>query len=100
MAISQSKQKFGTETFPYALYPEADGLLPWGTTDNGDQLFWLATGSPNEWSVIINEVRSSIFEHFACSMTEFLYGLIISEIQSEIIPHDCLDSNCLFEPLR
>lgn len=98
-AIVQFKQQFGAETFPYMLYPETDGVLPWGSTDNGDRLYWLTTGSPNEWSVVINEVRSSIFEHFACSMTDFLYKLIVGDIQSEIIPHDCLDQDSLFETL-
>ncbi|MEM8534476.1 MAG: SMI1/KNR4 family protein [Chloroflexota bacterium] len=99
IAISRHKQQFGTEVFPYPLYPEPDGVLPWGATDNGDQLFWLTTGSPNEWSVVINEVRSSIFEQFACSMTAFLHDLIIGNIQSKIIPHHCLDRDYIFEPL-
>ena len=99
ITLSRHKQQFGTEVFPYPLYPETNGVLPWGATDNGDQLFWLTTGSPNEWNVVINEVRSSIFEHFTCSMTEFLHELITGTIQSEIIPHDCLDPDRLFEPI-
>jgi hypothetical protein len=97
--IHKYKHLYGEQTFPYAIYPEPGGVLPWGETDNGDRLFWLTTGLPNEWTILMNEVRSSDFELFECSMTEFLRGLITGDIQSDIIPYDCLDRDDLFTPL-
>jgi hypothetical protein len=48
---------FGGEKFPYPLYPDKGGLLPWGFSINGDHL----------------------------SMSSFLVKLLKKEIQSEIL---------------
>ena len=46
--LRQMKEEFGEEECPYPLYPDPAGLLPWGCTDNGNILFWLTTGHPDE----------------------------------------------------
>lgn len=38
---------------PFALFPEPDGALPWANTDNGDVLYWLTWGPPDEWPVAV-----------------------------------------------
>lgn len=96
-AIIEHKQQFGKAVFPYPVYPDPGGVLPWGSTDNGDRLFWLTTNSPNDWKVLMNESRSSSFEVFEHSMTGFIKGLITGEIESEIIPYDSIDRDNLFE---
>jgi hypothetical protein len=100
LGIQEFKRKFGEATFPYPLYPQTGGVLPWGGTDDGDQLFWLTNGEPNMWTVLINEVRSPNFEAFDYSMTGFLRAWIDGEIQSDIIPYDAIDHDLLFEPLN
>lgn len=80
--LRQMKEEFGDEECPYPLYPEAEGLLPWGSTGNGDELFWLMIGSPNKWPVVINEARSSRFEQYDESMTSFLAKLLAGKIVS------------------
>jgi hypothetical protein len=97
LAIQALKWQFGPHVFPYPVYPEPDGLLPWGQTENGDRLFWRTHGSPNNWHIVINEVRSSIFEAFDGSMTKWIHGLITGAIESTIIPYDALDQTNLFE---
>ena len=98
LGIQKAKPTFGEDIFPYSLYPETGGVLPWGSTDNGDQLFWLTSGEPNTWTILIQEVRSSHFHTFDYSMTEFLRAWIEGEIKSGIIPYDAIDHDLLFEP--
>jgi len=98
LGIQAAKHTFGEATFPYALYPEPGGVLPWGSTDDGDQLFWLTNGEPNTWTMLINEVRSSHFQTFDYSMTEFLHAWLEGAIESDIIPFDAIDHDLRFEP--
>lgn len=83
---------------PYPIYPQPSGLFPWGATDNGDVLYWLMTGLPATWPIIVNESRSPDYEEFAMSTTLFLSKLVSGDISSEILS-DCLDKQILFEPL-
>src|SRR5436190_8612426 len=38
---------------PYPLWPAADGLLPFGQTDNGHYLLWVTRGAPDDWCVAV-----------------------------------------------
>lgn len=99
LGIQDLKQHFGTAVFPYPIYPESGGALPWGSTENGDQLFWLTEGEPDSWTVVINEARSSEFEQFDKTMTTFLHNWIQDELQSRILPHYEIDQEALFTRL-
>ena len=87
-ALRILKEKWGDKQCPYPLYPEPEGLLPWGTTDNGDVLFWLTIGHPDEWLVVINEARAPIYEEYQESMTNFLSKILSGELVSEVFPND------------
>ncbi|MEV4367469.1 SMI1/KNR4 family protein [Nonomuraea sp. NPDC049637] len=39
--------------FPH--YPHPEGLLPWGSTQNGDVCLWETTGDPDTWKVCISD---------------------------------------------
>lgn len=77
---------FGAIEFPYPLYPEPGGLLPWGHVDNGAELFWQTSGSPEKWTVVISEARGPEFEEYKVSMAEFLVSLLSGRFSSEILP--------------
>jgi hypothetical protein len=96
-AIKELKDKFGEDVFPFPIYPDPGGLLPWGSTDTGDRLLWQTADQHENWSIVINESRSKNFELFACSMTNFLQGLITGDIHSEIIAPYIFETR-LFEP--
>jgi hypothetical protein len=98
--IPAANWQFGVHPCPYAVYPEPDGVLPWGQTDNGDRLFWLRHGSPHDWHILVNEARSSSFEPCACSMTEWVCGWIPGALASTIMPYDALDQTHLFETIE
>jgi HEAT repeat protein len=47
------------EHIPYPIHPEPGGLLAWGSSYNGDVMFWVADppGDPDQWPIAISEVR-------------------------------------------
>lgn len=61
---------------PYPLFPEQDGLLPFGETIDGDTFYWQTKGQPDEWHIVINQTRSPDYEKHPMNLTTFLYLLI------------------------
>jgi len=68
---------------PYAMWPRLGGLINFGVTENGDYLFWLPQGPPDQWKVIFWDrglSEDECFEEFDCGMAEFLAGLVDGSI--------------------
>lgn len=83
--LQQLASEWG-ETLPHPLYPAPGGLLPFGATDNGDVLYWLTSGSPDRWTVVVNESRGPDYDHHDCSMTTFLAEVISGQRRCSIFP--------------
>ena len=81
----------------YVCWPNPGGLIPFGQTDNGDRLFWLAQGAPDDWPVIVWDRGDQKFERFDCDMTTFLAGLASDEILPVGFPGDLFPCT-LFAP--
>lgn len=79
-AERESQGRF-PEFFPYAIYPDSPGFLPWGSDDNGNYYGWLTEGSADEWSVLSNEVRGLGYRLHCCTMTEYLAKVFGGEIR-------------------
>ena len=58
------------EDLPFPMWPSSGGLLPFGTTDFGDTLFWLTLGAPEDWCVVV--MGRDPPETFDCDMMDFL----------------------------
>lgn len=86
-AYIQSKTSF-PEYFKHDVFPEVGGLLPWAYTDNGDELYWLTDGKPDEWKVVVYESRSSEYRTYSLNMTEFLFQILSKELVCDIFPED------------
>ncbi len=86
-AYITSKQRF-PEDFRHKVYPEPGGLLAWGATDNGDELYWLAEGEPDGWPVIVYPPRASEYLEYAMPVTEFIYRITSREMICEAFPDD------------
>jgi hypothetical protein len=52
--------KFPDDYGEWKFYPEAGGLIPFGKTGNGDILFWLAGGAPDQWRIAISNGEPSL----------------------------------------
>ena len=74
------------EPCPNPLYPEPGGLLPFGKSDNGDALYWLTIGEPDQWPVVVNAARDPVYEKFECDMTDFLAGILTGRIRCSVFP--------------
>ena len=88
------------EDVPYPLWPEPGGLLPVGSTDNGDYLMWLTRGRPEDWGGVVWGRAFLSFELFDCDLTSFLAGLATGEIVPEEFPDDLFPCDEPFVPLR
>jgi hypothetical protein len=65
------------------------GLLPWGTTDNGDVCYWhLKSEDPSTWTVLVNEGRAPEWHQYEGSMTEFLVDVLTGVERVEVFPED------------
>jgi hypothetical protein len=78
-------QTYG-EVLPYKLFPDPNGIFPFGITENGDVLYWNAVGQPEVWTVLVNEARSPDWEAFGMTMTEFLFKVLSRQIHPSAFP--------------
>jgi hypothetical protein len=64
----------GHGTFPYPIYPEPGGLLPWGVAIRGALFFWLtgAVEEPERWPVITATAEWDYWHRFDGTVCEFL----------------------------
>ncbi|MCG8419786.1 MAG: SMI1/KNR4 family protein [Proteobacteria bacterium] len=97
----EMKDELGEEGCPYRVYPDEGGLVPFAISDNGDTLFWLADSQdPQDWPVVVNQTRSSIYEVHEQNMTSFLLKLVTGEIKSEIFLSEYIEPDRLFLPFN
>ncbi|HCM9714774.1 TPA: SMI1/KNR4 family protein [Enterobacter kobei] len=86
--------------YNYQLYPNGNGLIPLGVTDNGDYLFWVVNSKDNSelWTVAIIAARTPEVEYFHSGLTDFLEGLL-KKTRCKSFPDDSpmLSSSKAFE---
>lgn len=83
---------------PYAFWPAPGGLIPFGATDDGDDLFWLPRGPSADWPVVVWPRGLDEFEVFECDLTDFLAGLALGEVLPKEFPDDLRSCDHLFRP--
>jgi hypothetical protein len=65
----------GEVSFPYPLFPEPGGVLPWGSIRSPGLAFWLTgPGGPDDWPVVVaaEEYEYDRSKRFDGTMCEFL----------------------------
>jgi hypothetical protein len=73
------------ERFPYPIYPEKDGLVPWAAGSHGETFFWLADGpDPDQWQVVGCEFSEMLWERFPMSATRFISGYVTGSLNSTL----------------
>lgn len=72
-------------------FPAKGGLLPCGTTDNGDTIFWHTRGAPDAWSVVVLPRAEPQLEQFDLPLTSFLAGLLSGGLHPRGFPGSLAD---------
>jgi hypothetical protein len=88
------------EYFTFPLWPRPGGLLPFGSTLDGDYLAWVTDGSPEAWRVTVLD-RGMGFEEaheYNCDLTDFLAGVATGEIDPPSFQTGMLECEHLFIP--
>lgn len=85
------------DKFPYLISPTAGGCIPFGATDNGDYLFW-KMGKEGVCGIVINEGRSPLYDEYDMEWSEFLYLLLTSQLESEVLPMNTFKGKSWFTP--
>ena len=75
----------GEKSVPFAIFPVSPGLLPWGSDDNSNELYWLTLGEPEHWPIVLRS-HDNRWEEYPGPMTTFLAQLFRREINSESWP--------------
>lgn len=88
LGVRGARDKFGREKIPFRLFPELGGLLPFGTTANGDILYWQTAGEPERWTVVVNASRSADFEELEMNMSTFLGAVLSGQLRCKAFPDD------------
>jgi hypothetical protein len=77
----RGRDKYFPERCPFPIFPEPGGLLPLGGDTNGDNLFWVTTGPPDDWSLVFYDWRGGYdFERHPMPVAEFLVLWLSGEI--------------------
>ena len=88
-AYRQTRARF-PDRLPLPPFPEEGGVLPLGRTENGDELYWVTEGHPDDWSVALLESRAALLEVHPMPVTGFLAALAANQLTSRILPADVL----------
>lgn len=77
-------EKHGGKGFPFPPFPDSGGLLPWGHTTNGDQLYWRTVGEPNQWTVVVYGSGSGLYEELPYGMVSFILHVFTGKLTGDI----------------
>jgi len=72
--------------YPLPLYPEPGGLLPWAVSDNGDVLYFITAGLPDQWPTVIKGARAPEFEVCFLPPALLVYHFAAGSLRSTILP--------------
>ncbi len=68
------------EQYPYGVWPEPSGLLPWAFTDNAGVFFWLTRGEPDAWTTVYFAGRGRNYGDLPWTAGEIVYGAISGDL--------------------
>jgi len=84
----------GQCVFPFPLFPELGGVLPWGYLQSPGVAYWLTgPGDPDEWPVIVATEEGDYWERFDGSACEFLTEVAAGCYNASGFPDDGYDGH-------
>ena len=101
LAVTRELRAGGIVDIPFPLHPEPGGLLPWGTTANGDWGYWLTTPSddPDAWEVVVSVDRGPDWFRHPGPLTRFLVEILDGTTKVPFFPDDFPSSAASFAPV-
>ncbi|MFI5757199.1 SMI1/KNR4 family protein [Streptomyces sp. NPDC051569] len=70
----------GHGTFPYPIFPEPGGVLPWGRGVDSGFFYWIMKGGDaNEWSLAFSDERCETWQEMPGPIVDFLLGLVTGD---------------------
>ncbi|MEV0775968.1 hypothetical protein [Streptomyces sp. NPDC050428] len=63
---------------PYSVYePGKQGIIPWGSTESGDEFYWLADDSaPEGWPIVARRADSMEWDRYEIGVPEFIMRVL------------------------
>ncbi|AWR58585.1 SMI1/KNR4 family protein [Proteus mirabilis] len=84
--------------YSFILYPDNNGLLPIGITENGDYVFWVITSDNSDlWDIAVIATRDSDVEYHKGNLVSFIEGILSKKILSACFPKSFPSSNIIFD---
>ena len=72
----------------YVPFPEANGLVPWGDSCDGDDFYWRTAGvDPDEWTILVSG-RNDDWCEYRGTLTQYLAGLVSGRVVPDGLPPD------------
>jgi hypothetical protein len=72
--------------YPLPLHPEPGGLLPWAVSDNGDTLYFVTAGPPDEWPTLVKGPRAPEFEVSFMAPAALVHAFASGRLHSLVLP--------------
>lgn len=92
----KSSKLSSPDYFKHNIFPEKSGLIPWGYTENGDELYWLTSYDEHQWKVIVYTSRTSDYYQYEMGMVEFIFSIISKKLVCPAFPDNFLDETSQF----
>lgn len=87
------------QEFPHPIYPELDGVIPWGNSPKGEYFYWVSSDSnPDKWCTAISGSGWHDWEVHSQSMVGLLAGLMTGEVESKLLQKDLNSGIPSFRP--
>ncbi|RAX06738.1 SMI1/KNR4 family protein [Photorhabdus bodei] len=96
----QSLVESDPDYYPFILYPDINGLLPIGVTDNGDYIFWVVSSDNSDlWNVAIIAARAPEVEYRQENFIDFLEGVLSRNVKCMSFPDGFPSKNIEFSSI-
>jgi hypothetical protein len=86
--------KYGGADIPYPVFPDAEGLLPFGSLADSNTMNWLTLGNPDGWLFVYYDRDDGFMEVKGISAVEFMLEVVTR--RSPLMVRT--GSDTLFEP--
>ncbi len=94
-------RKDGQGSFPYPMFPDEGGLLPWGVGPGGEAFCWLTEpGDPGKWPVVAADADGTRWRTFGGGgVAEFLIEVASGRYDASFLGVDLAARGPVFRPI-